>query len=313
MHQRGPEELLPSLPPMAQSAWPDPSLPELPAPWQGDFFPLSSDSQTHLDGSLPNATRATQLRSSVRVSMTRGHVTRWHRRCHPARACTESSLTTAKPLGSFPFPLLAPAWLRVTFHKAPSQGTAGTPEWQWKCATGLRWALVPICGLSAAARSLIDPKETGEGNSPQGLWVQRRQEKVELRPLNLSSPPLCFPHPCPPNRKGNPGFSAAFDSLLLCTQQGGEGLVSISWLQTAPGLSRQDPPAQGSLTHGPTGLEQLLHPAPLPQLFSPEVPPSCSAQLWHHKPHCPSFLAWLQFLTRAQFPAWEGEVLGRAL
>lgn len=109
LQQRGPEELLPSLPPMAQRAWPDPSLPQLPAPSQGDFFSLSSEHWTRIDGSLPNATRARWARSSVRVSMTRGHVTRRHRRCHPATACTESSFTTAKPPGSFPFPLLAPA------------------------------------------------------------------------------------------------------------------------------------------------------------------------------------------------------------
>lgn len=156
--QWGPEGLLLSLP---VRAWPDPSLPELPAPLQGDCNPSNED-QTRIKGSFPNATHATRAPSSVRVSMTCGHVTRWHRGCHPGRACTESSKKQPNPWGASLCPSLPQPWLRVTFDKAPSQGTAGTREplaveLCHRSQTGSGAILRPA-GLSAAARSSIIDK-----------------------------------------------------------------------------------------------------------------------------------------------------------
>lgn len=121
----------------------------------------------------------------------------------------------------------------------------------------------------------IEPCAVGKGGAAS-LWL------IHLLPC-VSPIPV-------PNRKGNPGFSAAFDPLLLCTQQGRKGLVSISWLQQHTGLPRWDP------LHLQLGAPQLatatvLDPKPLQQPspshlplsshISPgplDVPPSCSAQ-----------------------------------
>lgn len=128
LQQQGPEELFPSLPPMAQRAWPDPSLPELPAPLQGDFFSLSSEHRTRIDGSLPNGTRA--ARSSVRVSMTCGHVTHGGTdgATQPGHALSHLS-QQPNPWGASLSPSLPQPWLRVTLCKAPSQGGNAGHRW----------------------------------------------------------------------------------------------------------------------------------------------------------------------------------------
>lgn len=125
-----------------------------------------------------------------------------------------------------------------------------------------------------------------------------QQEKVELHPRGLSTSSSCG-SPIPlPNRKGNPGFSAAFDPLLLHTQQGRKGLVSISWLQQLTGLPWQDPPPphQGlprprlPQCWTPNCCNSHLHPAsPYPHT-SPQCPQMClpaallgQPRVWHCK------------------------------
>lgn len=151
-------------------------------------------------------------------------------------------------------------------------------------------AILRPAGLSAAARSLTGPEIAGEGwegQFPPGAVGAEASGKGGAAPTYH----VCL-LPCasriPPRQTERE--IRDFQLLLIpssSAQQGGEGLVSISCLQTAPGLPRRGPPVRGSPTHDHDAARPQRAGAappscfPWPQLCSaepPEVPPSCSAR-----------------------------------
>jgi len=163
----------------------------------------------------------------------------------------------------------------------------------------------------------------GQGQSPLCTkpWAVRRGGAAP-RSLSVSSP--VFPHPSA-KWKGKSGIFSCF-LIPSCSLTAGREGISLHFpaLASSKGCPGGTHPVRVSPTHDRNAAEPRIAAVPIPPApvlgTSPQSPPTslpaaplAQPGVRHCKPPFPSFLAWLQFVTRPQFPAWEAEVLGRVL